>query len=124
MKLARSVINKLTRLHEMVFPQLKVRRLIREAAGPLQLHMGCGKNRLKGFINININIDLNHSTATDLTADIRKLPFPTESMARIECYHAFEHSASRWCANTCRSASVPSNRVVNWYLSCPILMPA
>lgn len=87
MKLARRVINRLTRLPETVFPQLKVRRLIREAAGPLQLHLGCGKNRLKGFINI----DLNHSTATDLTADIRKLPFPSESTARIECYHAFEH---------------------------------
>lgn len=87
MKPFRRIFRKITRIPESFFPQLRVRRLIREAGGPLRLHLGCGKNRLQGFINI----DLNPSSATDLATDIRKLPFPSGSTSRIECYHAFEH---------------------------------
>ena len=80
-------IRRLGRLPELLLPQLKIRRLIHQFDGPLRLHLGCGKNRLPGFINM----DLNSSHATDLTTDIKRLPFASGSTGRIECYHAFEH---------------------------------
>lgn len=53
----------------------------------LKLHLGCGSNRLEGYTNI----DWRKTSATDLVCDIRKLPYPDNSVDIIETYHAIEH---------------------------------
>jgi predicted SAM-dependent methyltransferase/tetratricopeptide (TPR) repeat protein/SAM-dependent methyltransferase len=54
---------------------------------PLALHLGCGRQRLKGFINI----DMIPSPAVDLLCDSRRLPFAAGAVSRIETYHMIEH---------------------------------
>lgn len=54
---------------------------------PIQLHIGCGQRRLNGFINI----DRNHSAATDFVSDTIQLPCNNNSVDRIETYHVIEH---------------------------------
>ncbi len=53
----------------------------------LNLHLGCGNIAKPGFINI----DVRRTRATDFVADIGVLPFPAESVNRIESYHVIEH---------------------------------
>jgi predicted SAM-dependent methyltransferase len=60
---------------------------LRSPREPLKLHLGCGRNRLRGFINI----DLNWSAATDFRGDITQLPCPDGCVSRIETYHVIEH---------------------------------
>jgi predicted SAM-dependent methyltransferase len=55
--------------------------------GNLRLHLGCGKMRLEGFINI----DHRATSATDLVCDIVQLPFDDDTADRIETYHVIEH---------------------------------
>lgn len=54
---------------------------------PLALHLGCGRQRLKGFLNI----DMIPSPAVDLLCDSRRLPFAAGAVSRIETYHMIEH---------------------------------
>jgi predicted SAM-dependent methyltransferase len=54
---------------------------------PLKLHLGCGRQRLAGFLNI----DLMPSSAVDLQCDSRRLPFVAATVSRIETYHMIEH---------------------------------
>jgi len=53
----------------------------------LKLHLGCGGRHLEGYINI----DLRKTTATDVVCNIRKLPYPDNSIELIENYHVIEH---------------------------------
>ncbi|MFH1081607.1 MAG: methyltransferase domain-containing protein [Pseudomonadota bacterium] len=54
---------------------------------PLALHLGCGRQRLKGFLNI----DMIPSPAVDLLCDSRRLPIAAGAVSRIETYHMIEH---------------------------------
>lgn len=54
---------------------------------PLALNLGCGQQRLKGFLNI----DMIPSAAVDLLCDSRRLPLAAGSVSRIETYHMIEH---------------------------------
>jgi predicted SAM-dependent methyltransferase/tetratricopeptide (TPR) repeat protein len=54
---------------------------------PLALHLGCGQQRLEGFLNI----DMIPSPAVDLLCDSRRLPFAAGTVSRIETYHMIEH---------------------------------
>ncbi len=54
---------------------------------PLKLHLGCGGRHLEGYINI----DLRKTTASDVVCNIRKLPYPDNSVELIETYHVIEH---------------------------------
>jgi len=54
---------------------------------PLKLHLGCGNRHFDGYVNI----DLRKTRATDLVCDIRKLPYPDNSVKLIETYHVIEH---------------------------------
>lgn len=53
----------------------------------VRLHLGCGIQRLPGYINI----DCMKTPATDLVCDIRKLPYEDNSVDTVESYHVFEH---------------------------------
>ena len=54
---------------------------------PLKLHLGCGGRHLEGYTNI----DLRKTIATDVVCNIRKLPYPDNSVELIETYHVIEH---------------------------------
>jgi len=53
----------------------------------LKLHLGCGNNHFEGYKNI----DLRKTRATDLVCNIKKLPYPDNSVELIETYHVVEH---------------------------------
>jgi len=53
----------------------------------LRLHLGCGGIHLNGYINI----DWRKAPGVDLVMDIKKLPYPSESVEQIETYHTIEH---------------------------------
>ena len=67
----------------------------------LCLHLGCGRRRIDGFVNI----DLNPSAATDYVGSIVELPCRTGSVKRIETYHVIEHLSHR----------VVKSAVANWH---------
>jgi predicted SAM-dependent methyltransferase len=49
--------------------------------------LGCGNRYIKGYKNI----DLRKTKTTDLVLDIKKLPYFSNSVERIETYHVIEH---------------------------------
>jgi len=53
----------------------------------LKLHLGCGGRYFEDYINI----DWRKTKATDLVCDIRKLPYPNNSIELIKTYHVIEH---------------------------------
>ncbi|KKN77580.1 hypothetical protein LCGC14_0358550 [marine sediment metagenome] len=53
----------------------------------VKLHLGCGRQRLEGYVNI----DCRKSKGTDVVCDIRALPYAENSVDTIESYHVFEH---------------------------------
>lgn len=54
---------------------------------PLKLHLGCGDQAIKGYVNI----DHRKTFATNLVCDIKKLPYIDNSVQLIEIYHVIEH---------------------------------
>jgi predicted SAM-dependent methyltransferase len=67
--------------------KLKYKLRINNKKATLQLHLGCGDRHFERYINI----DRRKTRATDLVCDIRKLPYPDNSVKLIETYHAIEH---------------------------------
>ncbi len=53
----------------------------------VKLHLGCGDQRLPGYVNI----DCRKSNSTDVVCDVRALPYADNSVDTIESYHVFEH---------------------------------
>ena len=81
--------NLLNTVRRMVLPAI-VRfryKLGMKVNGLLYLHLGCGENHFKGYINI----DWRKTGATDMVCNIRKLPYSNNSVEVIETYHAIEH---------------------------------
>ena len=62
-------------------------RLGVQRPGTLRLHLGCGEQRLTGYVNI----DRRKTPATDLVCGVEKLPYPDDSVQLIETYHVIEH---------------------------------
>jgi ubiquinone/menaquinone biosynthesis C-methylase UbiE len=54
---------------------------------PLRLHLGCGRNRLPGFLNV----DIVPGPAVDLVADSQRLPLLAGSVHEIATFHMIEH---------------------------------
>jgi O-antigen biosynthesis protein len=61
---------------------------------PLRLHLGCGEQRLAGYVNIDYpppQHTVQTSSAADVFADITELRFPAASVDEIRSHHLFEH---------------------------------
>lgn len=60
---------------------------------PLRLHLGCGKQYLQGYINIDYPIEQREieDVKADLYADITALNYSAESVDEIRLHHVFEH---------------------------------
>ena len=54
---------------------------------PLLLHLGCGAERLDGFVNI----DVRPTPATDLVADLNDFSYPAGTVAGAYSHAFFEH---------------------------------
>lgn len=79
-------LNVIRRNIDFTMVKLKYKLGIKDKT-PLKLHLGCGKKHFEGYINI----DLRKTGAADLVCDIRKLPYPDNSVELIETYHVIEH---------------------------------
>lgn len=55
----------------------------------LKLNLGCGLNKLEGYINIDANREYEPDRACDFVK--RKLPFRKESVSEILLFHTIEH---------------------------------
>jgi predicted SAM-dependent methyltransferase len=53
----------------------------------IKLHLGCGKNRIDGFVNI----DIQSAPNVDLVADVTNLPYSAESVDEIYSCAVIEH---------------------------------
>lgn len=60
----------------------------------MNLNVGCGETKLKGFINI----DIEEATKPDLICDLRKEPFPygPDTVDVIHCIHNIEHIEQKY----------------------------
>jgi len=58
---------------------------------PLRLHLGCGRFKKPGFLNIDANEDVK----PDYLFDVAKEPWPWTGVERIETYHLIEHLSQR-----------------------------
>lgn len=57
----------------------------------VKLHLGCGPKHFDGYVNVDLWI----TDATDLVCDVRRLPWPSNSVALIESHHTIEHISHR-----------------------------
>ena len=55
----------------------------------LPVNLGCGSNKIKGWINIDINPEFDPDYVVNLGVDL--LPFDSESIDEIWCCHTLEH---------------------------------
>ena len=54
----------------------------------MKLNLGCGKVKLKGYVNCDISKEVNPDKVVDLE---KKLPFKTNSIDEIVAHHVIEH---------------------------------
>jgi len=109
-----NLLNSFRRFSNNVLIKIKYKLLYKEK-NQLFLHLGCGGQHLKGFINI----DWRKTDATDLVFDIRRLPYPDNSVLRIENYHLIEHLPRNDLLRTLREwyrVLVPGGKLV---IECP-----
>ena len=78
--------------HCNTLAQLKSLNLWKEGE-PIRLHLGCGGQRLNGYINIDYPPSEHNiiRVKADIYADIKSLYFPPESVDEIRLHHVFEH---------------------------------
>ncbi len=81
-----NLLNAIRRSKDPAIVKLKYKLRIKNKT-PLKLHLGCGERHFKDYVNI----DLRKTRATDLVCDIKKLPYPDNSVDLIETYHVIEH---------------------------------
>lgn len=65
-----------------------------QPSNPLLLHLGCGEQKFKGYVNIDYpptNHTIQTTVAADVFAELTKLTFPHESVDEIRSHHVFEH---------------------------------
>ena len=61
---------------------------------PLRLHLGCGEQRISGYIQIDYHSS-NHTvqsrSAADIFCDLKTMNLPYQSVDEIRLHHVFEH---------------------------------
>jgi hypothetical protein len=60
----------------------------------MKLHLGCGENRLEGYVNIDqppASHTVQARSVADEHADIRRLRYPEGSIEEVRLHHVFEH---------------------------------
>ena len=68
--------------------------LLNKGTDEIKLHLGCGSNYIKGYINIDQlgdQSDMSDLRRVDLNLDFTKLSFPNNSVTEIRLHHVFEH---------------------------------
>ncbi len=85
-KTSSNFLNAIRRNVNPAIIKFKYKLKIKDKAS-LKLHLGCGERYFKDYINI----DFRKTKATDLVCDIRRLPYPDNSVELIEIYHVIEH---------------------------------
>jgi len=60
---------------------------------PLKLHLGCGRNYLKGYLNVDLPQEKQElmKAKADVYKDIRDLDYPENSVDEIRHHHLLEH---------------------------------
>ena len=81
-----NLLNTIRRSKDPTIVKLKYKLELKDKTS-LKLHLGCGNNHFEGYKNI----DLRKTRATDLVCNIKKLPYPDNSVELIETYHVVEH---------------------------------
>lgn len=89
---------------------------------PLRLHLGCGRRKLEGFLNV----DANESYTPDYLLDVERDPWPwgEATVDRIETYHMIEHlsrAGGRAFLESCARVLRPGGTLV---IECPDLAAA
>lgn len=85
--------SKITNINDSPLEELRASGLWKEGQ-PLRLHLGCGEQRLEGYVNIDYppsEHTVQTKTGADIFADITTLNFPTHSVDEIRLHHVFEH---------------------------------
>ncbi|MFH1420531.1 MAG: methyltransferase domain-containing protein [Candidatus Aenigmatarchaeota archaeon] len=54
----------------------------------MKLNIGCGSNKINGYVNCDIDSRASPDKVIDIT---KKLPFKTNSVDEIVCFHTLEH---------------------------------
>jgi len=54
----------------------------------MKLHLGCGTEKLKGYLNCDISLEVNPDKVVDLE---KKLPFKSNTIDEIIINHTLEH---------------------------------
>lgn len=60
----------------------------------MKIHLGCGENYLKGYVNIDFpptKHTVQNKNIADLHANIQSLQYKSESVEEIRLHHVFEH---------------------------------
>lgn len=60
----------------------------------LRLHLGCGENKLPGYINIDFSPKehpLQSKSGADFFCDITQLSFPHQTVTQVRSHHTYEH---------------------------------
>lgn len=75
------------------YEQLVAQKLIRKGK-PTRLHLGCGQQRFKGYINIDYPSSehtVQQKVVADYCSDITGLSFPMNVVDEVRSHHFFEH---------------------------------
>jgi predicted SAM-dependent methyltransferase len=72
-------------------PVVEIDEIIKKIAdsnAPIKLNVGCGDNKLEGYVNIDVNPNNKPDIALDIT---KRLPLPDGCVDEIVMFHTIEH---------------------------------
>ena len=76
-------------LYDLVLRPVEERAVVTlKKAGPVRLNLGCGKEKLDGYVNIDARADVKPDVVHDLSQGI---PWPDGSVDEVRAWHFLEH---------------------------------